>query len=171
MRTSVPRPFVLFALLFLFAAEHLTFLPAARAQAAQAGVAGPVGPQAAGGRQFLRGHVPAVVAGLQPIGRLAATSRLNLAIGLPLRNQQALTQLLQQLSDPAHPNYRHYLTPEEFTAKFGPTEQDYQAVIAFAQANGLTVTGRHPNRTLLDVNGYLLDEVDKEARFWIIGPV
>jgi len=148
---------VLFALLFLFAAEHLTFLPAVRGQAAQAGVAVPVGPQAAGGRQFLRSHVPAVVAGLQPMGRLAATSRLNLAIGMPLRNQQALSQLLQQLSDPAHPNYRHYLTPEEFTARFRPTEQDYQAVIAFAQANGLTVTGRHPNRTLLDVNGSVPD--------------
>jgi hypothetical protein len=162
---------MLFALLFLLAAERLTFLPTVRAQAAQVGAAVPVGPQAAGGRQFLRGHVPAVVAGLQPMGRLAATNRLNLAIGLALCNQQALSQLVQQLSDPAHPNYRHYLTPEEFTAQFGPTEQDYQAVMAFAQANGLTVTGRHPNRTLLDVNGYLLDEVDKEARFWIIGPV
>ena len=38
------------------------------------------------------------------------------------------------------PNYHHYLTPEQFTERFGPTEQDYQAVIAFAKANGLTVT-------------------------------
>jgi subtilase family serine protease len=101
--------------------------------------------------------VPAVLAGLEPIGRPAATTRLNLAIGLPLRNQQALAQLVQQLSDPAHPDYRHYLTPEEFAARFGPTEQDYQAVIAFAQANGLAVSSTHPNRALLDVGGSVAD--------------
>ena len=65
---------------------------------------------------------------------------MKLAIGLPLRNQAALTDLLQQIYDPASPNYQHYLTPEEFTAQFGPTEQDYQKVIDFAQANGLAVT-------------------------------
>jgi len=107
--------------------------------------------------QLLPSHVSAAVARSQAVGRLGATNRLSLAIGLPLRNQEALKQFLAQLYDPAHPNYRRYLTPEEFTAKFGPTEQDYQAVIAFAQANGLTVTGRHPNRTLLDVKGSVAD--------------
>src|ERR1035437_8654167 len=157
MKTRVPRSVVFFALMLLFAAEHLAFLPPARAQATQAGVAVPLGPRAAAGRQLLRGHVPAVLAGLEPIGRPVATTRLNLAIGLPLRNQQALAQLVQQLSDPAHPDYRHYLTPEEFAARFGPTEQDYQAVIAFAQASGLAVSSTHPNRTLLDVSGSVAD--------------
>ena len=82
---------------------------------------------------------------------------MNLAIGLPLRNQEALTNLLQQIYDPASPNFHHYLTPEEFTAQFGPTEQDYQAVIDFARANGLTVIGTHPNRMLLDVSGKAAD--------------
>ena len=111
------------------------------------------------GRQFLKGHVQPAVARLhlQPLGRLSATERLNLAIGLPLRNQQALDSLLQQIYDPASPNYRHYLTPEQFTEQFGPTEQDYQAVIAFAKANGLTVTTTHPNRMLVDVNGSVAD--------------
>jgi alpha-tubulin suppressor-like RCC1 family protein len=94
---------------------------------------------------------------LQPIDRLPASNRLHLAIGLPLRNPEVLAQLLQQLSDPAHPNYRHYLTSAEFAARFGPTEPYYQAVIAFAQAHGLTVSGTHPNRTLLDVEGSVGD--------------
>jgi hypothetical protein len=37
-------------------------------------------------RQVLQGHVPAVVARLLPVGSLPGTNRLNLAIGLPLRN-------------------------------------------------------------------------------------
>ena len=92
-------------------------------------------------QQVVHVHMPAALAHLQPIGPLAGSQRLNLAIGLPLRNQEALTNLLQQIYDPASPNYHHYLTPEQFTERFGPTEQDYQAVIAFAKANGLTVTG------------------------------
>src|SRR5205085_10730460 len=51
------------------------------------------------------------------------------------------------------PNYRHYLTPEQFVERFAPPQQDYQAAIAFARSNGLVVTATHPNRTLLDVNG------------------
>jgi len=113
----------------------------------------------AAGMQTLHGHVPPVVARwhLQPTGRLAETRHLRLAIGLPLRNPAALDDFLQQLYDPASPNFHQYLTPEQFTEQFGPTEQDYQTVIAFAQANGLRVTGTHPNRMLLDVDGTVAD--------------
>ncbi len=90
---------------------------------------------------------------LQPVGQLSGLTILNLAVGLPLRNKEELNNLLQQIYDPASPQYHHYLTPEQFTERFGPTEQDYQALIDFVKANGLTVTGRHPGRTLLDVNG------------------
>ena len=101
----------------------------------------------------LRGHVPAAVARLTPTGRLPATNQLSLAIGLPLRNQSELAELLRQLGDPRSPNYHKYLTPEEFTARFGPTEQDYAAVKEFARTNGLAVTGTFGNRLLLDVAG------------------
>lgn len=109
------------------------------------------------GTVALHGHVPAIVSQLQAKGRLPAETDLDLAIGLPLRNRAELTNLLQQVYDPASPNYRHYLTPGLFTAQFGPTEQDYQKVIDFARQNGLTVTGTHPNRMLLDVRGKASD--------------
>src|ERR1035437_3774572 len=88
------------------------------------------------GRETLSGHVPSVVAGLTPKGRLPATNNLYLAIGLPLRNHAALDALLQQLYDPASTNYHKFLDPQEFTVRFGPTEADYAAVRAFAEANG-----------------------------------
>ena len=116
-------------------------------------------PGIAAGTQVLHGHVPAAVArfNLQPTGQLPATKSLHLAIGLPLRNQEALTHLIQQLYDPASPNFRQYLTPEQFAEMFGPTEQDYQAVIDFAQRNHLTVTGPSDSRMLLDVSGSVPD--------------
>jgi len=112
-------------------------------------------PGIAAERQVLHGHVPSAVArfNLQPTGQLPPTKSLQLAIGLPLRNQAALTDLIQQLYDPASPNYHQYLTPEQFTEQFGPTEQDYEEVKNFARANGLTVSGTYDNRLLLDVTG------------------
>lgn len=104
-----------------------------------------------------RGHVPAAVAHLQAKGRLAAGTNLNLAIGLPLRNQDALTNLLAQLYDPTSTNYHKFLTPEEFTAQFGPTPEDYQAVVNFAATNGLRVVRTHGNRMLVDVVGKVSD--------------
>jgi len=52
-------------------------------------------------RTFLPGIAPLVVAHLFLPGRLQDINRLELAIGLPLRNQLALTALLQQTYDPA----------------------------------------------------------------------
>jgi len=107
--------------------------------------------------QKLFGHIPVAVRRLTPVGRENGSERLNLAIGLPLRNQQELTNLLRQIYDPASQNYHHYLTPQEFTERFGPTEADYQAVIRFARQNGFTVTATHPNRLVLDVQGRVTD--------------
>jgi len=116
-------------------------------------------PGAAAERQALHGHVPAAVARfhLEPTGEMPATKDIKLAIGLPLRNEAALDDLLRQIYDPASPKFHQYLTPEQFTAQFGPTAQDYQAVIDFAQASGLTVTGMHRNRVVLDVSGSVAD--------------
>src|SRR5579859_1707655 len=111
----------------------------------------------AAAREVVHVHLPTAVAHLQPIGSMAASQQLNLAIGLPLRNQEVLANLLQQIYDPVSPNYHHYLTPEQFTERFGPSEQDYQAVIVFAKANGLMVTAEHPNRLLVDVSGSVAD--------------
>jgi subtilase family serine protease len=108
---------------------------------------------AANAQQVLSGHVPHAVADSRTLNHLADTTRLDLAIGLPLRNQNELDALLAQLQDPASPNFGHYLSARQFTAEFGPTEEDYQALIQFVHENGLVVTGTHSNRVLLDVSG------------------
>src|ERR1017187_3262293 len=117
----------------------------------------PLAGSAAPRQKLSAGHVPAAVARLAPAGSLPSTHRLNMAIGLPLRNEQELDALLQQLYDPTSLNYHRYLTPEEFTARFGPTENDYQALMDFAKSNGLTVTVTHPNRVVLDVEASVTD--------------
>jgi subtilase family serine protease len=110
-------------------------------------------------KQYLHGSVPEAVARfhLQPVGQLSLTNHLTLAIGLPLRNETELDNLLRQIYDPASPSFHQYLTLEQFTERFGPTEQDYEAVIDFANANSLKVTGTHPNRVALEVSGSVAD--------------
>jgi hypothetical protein len=112
---------------------------------------------AANERQTLSGHVPEAVAKLRPVGRLEGSQRLKLAIGLTPRDEQGLDAFIQDLYDPASPNYRHYLAPAEFTKRFGPTEQDYKALIDYAKASGLNVTRQHSNRVVLDVEGTVAD--------------
>lgn len=107
----------------------------------------------AAGTQTLRGHVPQAVAESKALGRMTAAAPVRLAIGLPLRNQTELDTLLEQIADPASPNFRQFLTSAQFAERFGPTDKDYQALAAFMRANGLAVTGTHPNRTILDVTG------------------
>ncbi len=116
-------------------------------------------------RQVLRGHIVRAVADLHlhPMGLPPASSNLNFAIALPLRDPEALTNLLQQQYDPSSPQYHHWLQTAEFTTNFGPTEQDYQAVVDFAKANGFTINGTHPNRTLLDLRGSVAD-IEKAFR-------
>ena len=105
------------------------------------------------GDKTLHGHVPPVVAQLAATGELAATNELHLAIGLQLRNTETLDALLRQVSDPASPTYGQYLSTDEFTRRFAPTEADYQAVLDFAKAQGLTVTATAANRMLIEVQG------------------
>ena len=104
-------------------------------------------------------HVPTAVATGQslPVGQLPGTRRISLAISLPLRNQTDLDDLLQQLYDPQSPSYRHYLSVEEFTQRFGPTQNDHDAVVRFAEANRLTVVETSANRMVVDVEGPAAD--------------
>ncbi|HTU40058.1 MAG TPA: protease pro-enzyme activation domain-containing protein [Candidatus Aquilonibacter sp.] len=107
------------------------------------------------GRPTLTPHVPeAVSSGVAPlVGHVPATQRLSLAVSLPLRNEAALDELLQQIYDPQSPNYHKYLSVEEFTTRFGPVAADYAAVVNFARANGLQIIDTAANRMVLDIEG------------------
>ena len=75
------------------------------------------------------------------VGRLPGSQIMQLDIVLPLRDQAGLDAFLNEVNDPTSFSYRRFLTPAEFTARFGPTQEDYDAVVNFAKSNGLTVVG------------------------------
>jgi len=93
----------------------------------------------------------------QSMGRLPAKQSMRLVLVLPLRNQAQLDDFLENLYDPSSPSFRKFLTVEEFTAQFGPSKEDYDEVIHFAEKNGLSVVGTSPNRVNVDVWGTVGD--------------
>ncbi len=112
----------------------------------------PMPAHAAEGR-VLSKHVPAAVAaGLPSVGDLPDTNILHLSIGLPFRDQAGLDKFLQDVYDPASPSYHHYLSVKDFTESYGPAKADYEAVRAFAKANGMTESMVHPNRLVISVD-------------------
>src|SRR5271166_2851000 len=85
----------------------------------------------------------------KPVGRLPATQSMRFDIVLALRHQPELENFLQELYDPSSSSYRQFVTPQEFTARFGPSQEDFDAVMAFAKANGFAVQGG--SRDAMDV--------------------
>ncbi|MGO8671028.1 MAG: protease pro-enzyme activation domain-containing protein [Capsulimonadaceae bacterium] len=104
-------------------------------------------------RVAVAGQASRAVQHAKRLGSVDAAQTFSLALTLPLRNRTELKGLLRGLYDPADPRFHHFLTSSEFAAEFGPTQADYNSVIDFAKANGLTVTHTYSNRTVLDVAG------------------
>jgi subtilase family serine protease len=106
-------------------------------------------------QSLLTRHVPEVIRNGQArsLGRLPATQVIQLVIVLPLRDQAGLDAFLHDLYDPASSSYRQFLTVPEFTARFGPSQENYDAVIRFAEANGLAVVGTSRNRVNVEIKG------------------
>jgi subtilase family serine protease len=86
------------------------------------------------------------------------STHLRLQIVLPMRNSADLRSLLDnQIYNPHSVLFHHYLSVAEFTARFGPTQADYDAAMAFFNANGLSVTRTYANRYMFQVEGNASD--------------
>jgi len=89
----------------------------------------------------------------QAIGRLPANQVLQLDLVLPLRDPVGLEFFLRDVYDPSSFAYHRFLTPQEFTERFGPTQAQYDAVVSFAKSNGLEVTGGSRDGMEVQVKG------------------
>jgi kumamolisin len=89
----------------------------------------------------------------QNTGRLPSNQQLQLDFVLPLRDQAGLESLLKDLYDPTSPSFHQFLTPQQFTERFGPTQEQYDAVVRFAQAYGFQIVGGSRNAMDVQVKG------------------
>jgi subtilase family serine protease len=86
------------------------------------------------------------------VGTLSEHQVLRLDLVLPLRDQAGLDKLMTEMNH-THPGHLHYLTPQEFTERFGPTQEDYDAVVRYAENHGLKVVGGSRDRHEVQAQG------------------
>lgn len=98
----------------------------------------------------LKNQTAPLVSRAQLVGPASSQQQLNLSVGLQLRNQQELDNLLAAMYDPHSSMYHHFLTSQAFTAEFGPTADQQQQVKNYLQQQGLTVTHVSSNGLLID---------------------
>jgi hypothetical protein len=103
------------------------------------------------------------VAGLTPkqlqdgtaklMGHLAPTQPVRLVLGLQHPNLAEEEAFLKDLGTKGSPNFQKFLTADEWNRRFSPSAADEQAVVNWAQSQGLTVSQRYANRLLVDIEG------------------
>src|SRR5436309_3352649 len=101
-------------------------------------------------RTLLIGHTLPLIQQANLVQNASLTQQLNLSIGMRLRNSSYLDSLLSTIYDPNSPQYRQYLTPDQFNQLFAPTTDQVQQVVSYLQSQGLTVTNVAPNNLLID---------------------
>ncbi len=97
--------------------------------------------QALGQTAPLIGNHPAEVETWRQSGWAEPEAQLQMRVRFKIRNREALNKLLSEQQNPASPNYRHWLTANEFTQHFGPGQSDLDAVSNWLKSEGFEV---HP---------------------------
>ncbi len=87
------------------------------------------------------------------LGSYGTTQTIRLAIGLRPPAMAAEQEFLSQVQTKSSPQFHQFLTPKQWTARFGPSAAAQQAVVSWAKGAGLTVTHLYPNRLVVDVAG------------------
>jgi hypothetical protein len=89
----------------------------------------------------MRGTVAPGVSTMAIAGRLDPAKTLTLDMRFASRNRAQLDQLIAAQMDRGLPNYHQWITPDEFTRRFGATDTDFCLVKNFLAANGFQIIG------------------------------
>ncbi|MBI4532671.1 MAG: S8/S53 family peptidase, partial [Candidatus Melainabacteria bacterium] len=92
----------------------------------------------------------------QLLRRMDANYRMEIVVGLCLRNGVELDALIKRQADPGSPYFRRYLSPQEFVARFSPSQADHDLVVEYLTSNGLVVSQSAPNRLIVVAEGTVL---------------
>ncbi|HZR97541.1 MAG TPA: protease pro-enzyme activation domain-containing protein, partial [Chloroflexota bacterium] len=103
----------------------------------------------------LPGHVLPALAHATPVPAApdAADETITLTIVLNHTDQPGFDRYLHDVYDPASSSYRRFLSPEAIVARFGPTPEAYERVLAYLEGQGLTLVQGSANRLTLTVRG------------------
>ena len=107
-------------------------------------------------RFTLAGHISPRARAEDDQGRVAPSlvlTHITLALAPSAQQQADLTSLLAAQQNPASADYHHWLTPEQYAARFGASDADLGQIQSWLQAQGLTVTGVARGHNWVSVDG------------------
>ncbi len=78
---------------------------------------------------------------IKPTHPAEVNEQVQFSIYLPLQNSGQLDQLLADLHNPNSPNFRHWLTPQQFRSQFGANPADLARISAELTHRGFTILG------------------------------
>ena len=90
---------------------------------------------------------------VKDLGVAAPTDYKTITLALGLRNPAALDTFIASLSDPASPNFRHFITPQQFAVQYGQSTATVAQVRAYLEAQGFRVTHIYGNNLLISATG------------------
>lgn len=90
-------------------------------------------------------------------GEARSTAPIAVAVTLSYRHQDQLDALVARQSDVASSDFKHWLTPAEFAAEFGPARSGYDRVRRALEAGGFHITRTYSNLTVIDATGTVSD--------------
>jgi kumamolisin len=117
-----------------------------------------VGTAARGGLSVLARHVPsAQIATAVHLGRLDGDTPLSLVVSMNLKDQNGLDEMARRIYDPQDKLYHHFMTTDQITEAFSPSDADVAQVTQYLSTHGLTVSRVHANRLFVDVQAKASD--------------
>jgi subtilase family serine protease len=87
------------------------------------------------------------------VGRVNESTELTVQVHLRMHNEAAAEAQLADVSNPDSPNYRRFLSDEEFASKYGATASDVATVRAHFEGHGLTVSDLPANNAYVAFTG------------------
>jgi hypothetical protein len=99
------------------------------------------------------GAAPRVPAGGRSLGAVASSASLSGTVVLKPRDNAALVQFIDAVSDASSPLFHRYLPAGAFASRFGPTEATIDAVRSQLATDGLRVTAVSSDGLLVDFSG------------------
>ena len=88
-----------------------------------------------------------------PIADTQPVNRIYLLLNRSAEQQAALDKLMREQVDAGSANFHKWLTPEDFGAQFGPSEEDITAVKSWLAAQGFTGVKTNAGKTIVEFNG------------------
>ena len=93
----------------------------------------------------------------QILGRENPSKIITVTVWLNEHNKPVLDELVRQMYQPGSPNFHHWLTREQYYARFAPTAEDAAQVRDYLVAHNFTVTSVEEHNHYLSAQGRVSD--------------